>query len=420
MDLQKKIVLGLALVSLFGTVTNFVYFSPLLTLLIPLVIYALNKNELPRPIAWLYAFLGLFLVSVLLYHPLSIVEFGFYRRDGNFIISYAPLLILPLFSFEFELRKHFRQFYLFSITLYGLLFLYHLLSANFLGNISEVVFGGLFYAQNAAGGFLSTLGALGFAYWYHRRSKKELYLFLLVLIILIATYSRGSILGLILGIIAWYCVQTERFKTLIVLLIVPVLFTAGSLMIGYPYYKSRLATQNYVDKELGDGVGQKNANVMIRLFYTFPRAWYLFLQSPVLGNGVGAYDDRPYDLEEIVPYLTYNAQPKKAHTNSHAHHSYLHFLAEQGVVGLTLFLTFWVSLFLYLKRIKTQPVIRDYLLIVFFTIIFASFTGHRFTTPAQMLPFTISLGLLLMHKENYKRVKISVLNGFKNGGESAD
>nr|WP_286670470.1 O-antigen ligase family protein [Fodinibius salsisoli] len=352
-------------------------------------------------------------MSVLLYHPLSVVEFGFYRRDGNFIISYAPLLILPLFSFEFKLRNHFRQFYLFGVILYGLLFVYHLLTANFLGNIHEIVFSGLFYAQNAVGGFLSTLGALGFAYWYHRGSKKELFLFLLVLIILIATYSRGSILGLALGIMAWYCVQTERMKILMLLLLIPILFTAGSLMIGYPYYKGQIATQNNVQIDLDNDVEQKSANVMIRIFYTFPRAWYIFLESPVLGNGVGSYDDRPYDLQEIVPYLTYNAQPQKAHTDAHAHHSYLHFLAEQGIVGLTLFLTFWVSLFLYLKRIKTQPVIRDYLLIVFFTITFASFTAHRFTTPSHMLPFTISVGLFMMHKGNYKRVKISVLGGSK-------
>ncbi|WP_372633796.1 O-antigen ligase family protein [Fodinibius sp.] len=406
MDLQKSFVVGLSLVALFGTVTNFVYLSPLLTFLVPLGIYAVNKNELARPIAWLYAFLLLFLTSVVLYHPLSLVEFGFYRRDGNFIISYAPLLILPLFSYEFKLRQYFRRFYLFAVILYGTLFFYHLLTANLGGGLNEVIFGGLFYAQNAAGGFLSILGSLGFAYCYHRRNKKEAFLLFLILIILLATYSRGSILGLVLGIMGWYFAITGRFKTLLLLLFVPVLFTIGSLMIGYPFYKSQLATTNHVQVELDDEVGQKNANVMIRLFYNFPRAYHVFRQSPVLGTGVGSYDDQPFDFKEIIPGIRYNAQPNKSHTDAHAHHSYLHILAEQGVVGLALFLVFWGSLFLYLKRIKTQPVIRDYLLIAFFTIIFSSFTEHRITAPAQMLPFTISLGLLIMHKENFRRVKV--------------
>ncbi|HLR24627.1 MAG TPA: O-antigen ligase family protein [Fodinibius sp.] len=407
MNWQKKFILGLAIVSLFGTVTNYIYFSPLLTLLAPLGFYAFNKENLPRPVAWLYGFLALFLVSVLLYHPRSLIEFGFYRRDGNFIISYAPLLILPLFSYKFDLKKYFRKFYLFVLIVHGLLFGYYLLTTNFMsGNINMVIYGSLFHAQNAVGGFLSIVASLGFAYWYHRRNKKELFLFLLGFIILVATYSRGSIIGLVLGIVGWYLVITDRYKSLFMLLLIPVLFTAGSLMIGYPYYKSMLATENYVDKQIDQDVGQKNANVMIRLFYTFPRAWYLFTESPVLGTGVGSYDDRPYDLKEIVPYLKYNSQPKKAHTDAHAHHSYLQFISEQGIVGLTLFLIFWVSLFIYLKRIKERPIVRDFLLIAFFTITFASFTEHRITAPAMMLPFTISVGIFMMHREQHRRVRI--------------
>lgn len=410
MNLQKKFVLGIALLSLFGTVTNYIYFSPLLTLLVPLAIYAFNKNKLARPVAWLYAFLALFLVSVLLYDPLSLVEFGFYRRDGNFVISYAPLLVLPLFSFTFDLKKHFRRFYLFAAILYGLLLIYHLVTANLLGGLNEAIFGGLFHAQNAVGGFLSILGTLGWAYYYHRRNKKELFYFLLIFVALAATYSRGSIVGLVLGITAWYCSIKGWTKTLILLLFVPVIFTVGSLMIGYPFYKSQISTQNKVELEIDSEVGQKNANVMIRLFYTFPQAYYVFLHSPILGTGVGSYDDRPFNFQEVIPYVQYNAQPQKDHTDSHAHHSYLQFLAEQGIVGLTLFLVFWISLYLYLKRIKTEPLIRDYLLIAFFTITFASFTEHRITAPAMMLPFTISVGLFMMQKANEVRVRLEEVN----------
>lgn len=396
----------MALLSLFGTVTNFVFFSPLLTLLVPLAIYVFNKDQLPRPVAWLYAFSLLFLVSVLLYHPLSIIEFDFYRRDGNFVISYAPLLILPLFSFTFNIEKYFRRFYLFTVVLYAVLFLNHLVTTNFLGSLHGIVFGGLFIAQNAVGGFLSILGGLGFAYYYHRGGKKEFLGFLLVFIMLAATYSRGSILGLLLGILGWYLSHTERYKMLIALLVIPVMFTIGSVMIGYPYYKSSLATGNVVELEIDEEVDQKNANILIRLFYTFPRAWHVFKQSPLLGTGVGSYDDRPFDFQEVVPYIEYNAQSSKTHSDAHAHHSYLHMLAEQGIIGLTLFLIFWTSIFLYLRRLKFHPVLRDYLIIAFFTITFAAFTEHRITTPSMMLPFTISLGMLLMHRDNYKRVKV--------------
>ena len=406
MELQKKFIVGLALLSLFGTVTNFIYLSPLLTLLVPLAIYAFNKEQVQRPIAWLFAFLSFFLLSVILYDVQSLIEFGFYRRDGNFIISYAPLFILPLFSFTFKIKKYFRRFYLFVVILYSLLFTYHLLTANLLGNIHEIVFGGLFYAQNAVGGFLSIAASLGFAYYYHRRSKRELFYFLVIFVIMAATYSRGSILGLVLGIIAWYCSKTDRIKTLAILILLPILFTVGSLMVGYPFYDAQISTQSNVEIDLDEDVGQKNANVMIRLFYTFPRAYYVFKQSPIFGTGVGSYDDQPFNFEEIVPYVKYNSQPNKLHTDAHSHHSYLQFLAEQGIAGLALFLTFWISLFLYLKRIKTHPILRDYLLIAFFTITFASFTEHRITAPAMMLPFTISVGMFMMHTQKYQHVII--------------
>lgn len=406
MEFQKKFVLGLSLVALFGTVTNYVFFSPVLTLLVPLAIYTFNKNRVQRPVAWLYVFLLLFMASTIFYHINSFIEFGFYRRDGNFIISYAPLLVLPLFSFEFKLDKYLRTFYIFALTLYGVLFIYHLLTTDIFSGGLAAVFGGLFYAQNAVGGFLAILCSLGFAYYYHRRGKREFLCFLLLFIILVATYSRGSILGFVLGVAAWYLTTKERFKTLFVMLLIPVMLTVGSVMIGYPFYKSSITASNVVETEIEEGVDTKGANILIRLYYSFPRAYHLFLQSPVLGTGVGSYNDRPFNFEEVVPKVRYNAQPNKVYSDAHAHHSYLHILAEQGIVGLVVFLTFWISIFLYLLNVQKKRLIRDFLLIAFFTITFASFTEHRITTPSMMLPFTIPLGLFLMYDEKIKIFKM--------------
>jgi O-antigen ligase len=157
--------------------------------------------------------------------------------------------------------------------------------------------------------------------------------------------------------------------------------------------------------EMSEDVETKNMNILLRVFYTFPRAYYLFQHSPVFGTGVGSFDDQPYQFQEIVPYVAYNAQPQKTHSDNHAHHSYLHILAEQGIIGLLVFLFFWFYLFLYLLRLKHKPMIRDFLLVAFFTITFASFTEHRITTPSMMLPFTIPLGLLFAHQPLEKRYK---------------
>lgn len=400
MELQKKFILGLSVVALFGTVTNFIYFSPLLTLLVPLAIFVFNKKALERPIFWLYIFLALFLLSTLLYDWYSLINFDFYRRDGNFLISYSPLFVLPLFHYRFNLNKYIRQFYIFALSLYSILFIYHLLTISNPADLLNWVFGGLFIAQNAVGGFLAVLGSLGFAYAWHKNSKMEWFFFVIIFVILFATYSRGSILGLVLGIIAWYLAIKGYYKTIILYMMVFVLFTIGSLMIGYPYFKQQINTQNYVESYVGSDLRTKNANILIRVLYTFPRSFYVFTQSPIVGTGVGSYDDRPFQFEKIVPYVAYNTQPQKSHTSAHAHHSYLQILAEQGIVGLTVFLTFWISLFWYLVRIRGNPLMRDFLLIAFFTITIAAFTEHRITTPSMMLPFTIPLGMFFFQKND--------------------
>lgn len=410
MSLNKRILLFVSLLALLGTITNYIYFSPLLTLLLPLAVYIFNREKIERPIAWLYLFTAFFLVSTAIYYPVSFFEFGFYRRDGNFLISYAPLLVLPLFSLTFDFYRYLRLFFHVSLVIYAVIFLYHLVASLLQAGTVFSVFGGLFYAQNAVGGFLAILGALGFAYWQRERDKRHLIYFLLIFAMLLATYSRGSILGLALGIAAWYLAVSGRYKMLIMLLVIPVLMTAGSLMIGYPYYQNQLAAGDMARIELDETVETKNANILLRLFYTFPRAYYSFQHSPVLGTGVGSFDDRPYQFEEIVPYVAYNAQPYKVHTDNHAHHSYLHILAEQGVAGLAVFLTFWFFLFIYLLRIQHKPLVRDFLLVAYFAITFASFTEHRITTPSMMLPFTLVLGLFFAHTETNRRYKIVEVN----------
>jgi O-antigen ligase len=406
MPIEKKLLLILAVVALLGTVTNFVYFSPLLTLLLPLAIYVLNKEKLERPVAWLYGYLTIFLVSVAVYYPQSLVTFEFYRRDGNFLIAYAPLLILPLFSMKFDYYRMLRIFFVFATGLYALTFGWHLVQNYLVTGTGFTVFGGLFHAQNAVGGFLAILGALAFAYWWRYRTRNYFLLFLFVFVILFLTYSRGSILGLALGIAGWFLADRRMFKTLILLIVIPVILTAGSLFIGYPYYENRMAGGDMATIEMREDVETKNMNILLRVFYTFPRAWYSFQHSPVVGTGVGSFDDLPYRFEEVMPLVATNAQPQKLHTDNHAHHSYLHILAEQGIVGLIIFLIFWYKLFLYLLNLKHKPIIRNFLLIAFFTITFASFTEHRITTPSMMLPFTIPLGLLFAHVPATRRYRL--------------
>lgn len=230
-------------------------------------------------------------------------------------------------------------------------------------------------------------------------------LFLIFFVMLIATYSRGSILGFLAALVAWYCTITKRFKTLAAVVAIPIILMAVVLSIGYPYYKHIIHTHKKVNghfEEASSLVSTKEANIFSRMFYLWPEAWYNFLHSPIVGTGVGSYDDRPVELKKVAPLVAYNKQPHKVHTARHAHNSYLMFLSEQGILGLGVFLVFWVSLFIFILRIRGTPVLKNFLIIAYFTLSFASFTAHRITTPSNMLPFTIIVGLVMAHTGSVK------------------
>src|SRR5699024_155356 len=132
---------------------------------------------------------GMFLLSTLIYDWHSLITFSYYRRDGNFIISYAPLLVLPLFRFKFDLKKVIRYFFYTVLCLYTIAFVYHFATLHNFSKLSVVTFGGLFHARNAVGGFLAIMAGLGFAYFYQRREWKAFCFFLAIFIMLAGTYS---------------------------------------------------------------------------------------------------------------------------------------------------------------------------------------------------------------------------------------
>lgn len=71
----------------------------------------------------------------------------------------------------------------------------------------------------------------------------------------------------------------------------------------------------------------------VRLEY-WPRAWRNFESSPVTGIGFGRYNDEP---------------PVVRNDDKHAHNSYLHWMAEGGILGLGAMVVFWILL---LRRLK--------------------------------------------------------------------
>lgn len=407
----KKVLIAATILGLFGTMTNLVYLSPLPTLvaglLLPLVY--LNRQYVPKPVFWLLVFTLFTVVSTLLYNPASFLQFGFYRYDGNFFISYLPLLVLPFFSFRFDMGKLLKVFLALTTVVNTVVYLAHVAT-------KDHAFFGLFLSTNGAGGFFSLLTSLAFLYFLHRKTYTNLLLVVLNSVFLYATLSRGSILGLVLGLTCLLFLYARKRYLITAIFVLMTLVQAFILMQTYPDYKKHIQngpTENiyenynrFAHQRFGS-VSTKLNNVYIRVYETWPRAAEAFLHSPLVGTGFGSLNDVPAKYKPIIPkVVSTNMQEEKVYNDSHAHHSYLHLLGEQGLLGLGLFLVFWFSVYRFLLANDYHRITRDFLLVSFFNLSIMSYTEHRITTPSNALPFVIVLGLYFVYVNYQKKQQL--------------
>jgi O-antigen ligase len=408
--MAKKTLIAATVLGLFGTMTNFIYVSPLPTLvaalLLPLVY--INRQYIPQPVFWLLLFTLFTVVSTALYYPKSFLEFGFYRYDGNFFISYLPLLVLPFFSYRFDIGKLLKVFLVSSTAINSVVYAVYNLSG-------QTTFSGLFLSTNGAGGFYSIVTSLALLFFWYRKTYTNLLLLLLNFLFLYATYSRGSMLGLGLGVVCLFFLYMQKNYLITLAFVAVALVQVYILFFSYPDYKKYIFNgptsniyENYnqfANQEFGPRSTKLN-NVYTRMYETWPRAVDSFLHSPLVGTGFGSVNDVPVKFKTVVPYLVQtNSQKEKVYNDSHAHHSFLHFLGEQGIVGLVLFLVFWFSIYKYLLSNNYHPIARDFLLISYFNLSIMSFTEHRITTPSNALPFVIVLGLYFVYVNYQKRMQ---------------
>lgn len=395
--LQKVLIFGL-----FATVSGTVLLSPLPSLvalfLFPLV-YWTKGRKIPKTSFFCLLFFAVSLISILLYDPKALTVFDFYRRDGNFIISFAPLLVFPFFCKDFHIQRLFRAFLLFALTLYLILFTGYIAS-------DSADFHGLFVAHNASGGFLSIICSLAFAFFWNKKSGWNLMLLVLGLIFLFASGSRGSILGFVLAI-TFFLIWKSNMKFWIKVAIgIVILVQLLILWKAYPKYKKyeiaegKFTIRELIEKEYGI-VSGRTANIYIRMYDNWPRGVHSFLNSPLIGTGFGSINDVPFQLEGVLGFK-YNAQPDKKYDSSHAHHTYFHILGEQGLLGLGIFLLFIRTIYIFIRDNRHNKVVREFLWISFFNLVIMSFTEHRFTSPSNALPFVLSLSLYMMYV-NYQK-----------------
>lgn len=417
----SELLTPLIVIGLFFTVTNKVYLSAfpaalVLVILLPLIsvsFYALLtkkqvNSQLPSAylqLAWqnpisrsAYFFYAISFLSALIYFAPSFLQFGFYRYDGNFIISYALFLFLPCFYYQGNIEKLFERFIIFSALINIPLFIYYL-------QHDYIYFHPLFSATNAAGGFFSIVLSLAIALFIGKKQKLIFISIVLLATFLFFTTSRGSMLGLLAGIVAWYCTDKKKLKWLpIAMLLGVTLIQAALLMKYYPYYQQQVSYLDYQTTRAQTYADKKEENIYNRLINNWPKGWDAFSRSPVLGYGFGSINDQPYPSPDSMDgWFNLNKSQQKIFNDGHAHHSYLHVAAEQGIFGLLVLILFWYQIWRYLKEQKgssSTAWIRNGLIIATWTIIFTSFTEHRITTPAMLLPFSLLFLIYFGYHQN--------------------
>jgi O-antigen ligase len=414
-------------IGFYGTMTNRIFLSVIPTLIsaiLFLFVYINHRILVLEKYHFYFILFFLFaVISTLVYYPRSFLLFEFYRYDGNFFISYFPLLLFPFIYYNFNALKILKSFAFFIVIINTIIYIIYLFITKGGVILHPAIPGNsftpFFKATNAAGGFYSIVASIFIIFYYHERKIVYLVCLFLTLLFLWSTTSRGSILGVLLGGI--FFLEYKKGKKILIYTTITLIILVQAIIIynTYPLYKEYLFkssdiaedTQVFIENRFDNPDG-KQANIYIRAFDTWPRATALFLNSPIIGSGFGSVNDLPLTFDRGIPHLfSFNDSKNKYFNDSHAHHSYLHFLAEMGILGLGLFLLFWFNLFKFINssRFIVDNIVKDYLSFSMFNLSIMSFTEHRITTPSNVLPFIIFFSIALM-SSNYKKIKLKQIN----------
>ncbi len=293
---------------------------------------------------------GCFFLSALMLDANSLLEYDFYRRDGNFFVAWAPLLLLSRVQYRIDVARILRWFIVISAVISaGAIIAWKL--GRLRPGTSE--FFHLFYAHNAAGGFLAVVCGYSIAH-LHRQGWKWVW----------GRCTAGRWFGSDSltrePTRVWArrgdglpCPKTTRLDRDAH----RCSSTAGVLHYGYKHSKGIIdygdATSWNAPAELGLGRAHTLSG---RIYGLWPRGVHTWLKSPIVGTGFGSYNDAPHRFSGRDGVLMWSQGPK-VHSDAHAHHSYVHVLAETGIVGLALLVWFLTCVY---RTILIHQVLRRF------------------------------------------------------------
>lgn len=386
-----------------------------LVLAVPFLFFT-HRNYNPLQIA-VFAMYVYFVISTALYDPKALISPGFYRRDGNFFITFLPLLLLPDSEVDFDIDKIVKYFLCIVTILNIICLICHYLQWYPVGIMKTDpahTYHFLFEGHNSAGGFLGVVLALSIGMMLYRIGRQKYFYIACTLITILgiwATNSRGSILAVLLAsiFIVLSKVVVKGEKVIIHLdeiffLIALIGIIAVELYIYHMWGEGAYGTEVEAaihEKFIGKlGIAQDRTwTIYDRLLRLWPHAIKLFCLSPIFGCGFGSFNDELVPDIFINHVFAWNNPGTFLYNDSHAHQSFLHILGETGIVGLGLTLLMLAVMRREIGKIKNKGLsIGLYIALVVNVV--TSFTEHRLFTPSQMIPFILILGMCLSKRDN--------------------
>jgi len=411
MDLKKLVYIPIAAIPVFVLVNRFEYFSVsfFLLLLVVSIIVFLRSKEISaqhlRVDIWFLALVVFIIVSYLASGQsiLDMVSYGFIRHDGNLFFSYLPFLIfaVPFLDYKKALRIYF-WFLFISFAFFSIMSLFEYLNGHhfLMIRIDDYYVGPMMVAlnnsHNATGSVFSIVSIFAASFFLKSDNKKKISYGLIVILCLAAlaiTKSRGSLVAFVIGAFFVLLVGSGSFLKFLrnVLIMsavaVPLVFITGTF---------QRITQIFKIYDI---------SALTRLAL-WEKAIYLFKQSPLIGIGFGRYNDVAWNFDRVplsgIPGVAalYTAGDSVFNTTN-AHSSYLHFLAEIGILGLFLVLGFWILCFVFIyqgyRRTKSAFSEKVYLSAMggIVTLFALALTEDYMTAPTVMLCLSMVTSLAI-------------------------
>jgi O-antigen ligase len=275
----------------------------------------------------------------------NFVSIDFLRRDGALLVSYTTFLAFLGWPLKPGPYRNFWILFVLLLALIaipGLAYCLHVVPypiyverlgiVSFDPGVGGRIFIGWYEAHNTAGGVYALGSVLTLALTQEAKLTPKLRqfmwgLFLCCLGGLIFTYSRGGYLGFLSG--AAYIFPLRKVGRTI----------RVGILIGVPVLLVGVMTSavfNRIDSITDPYYGTNADRLRI-----WGEALDDFEASPIIGIGYSRFNDAMVDFKGVEGLYWIGEGGTIVNDDSHAHNSYLHFLAEGGIIGLLLTLRVW-------------------------------------------------------------------------------